>query len=290
MGTNEAAETIRIRVGQARHAQGASTPRQWIGIGLFWSAVPMILFLILPLLALIWRADLADIGIHLTQPVARRAIFLSLWTSATATLLTVLFGTPLALLMARRRFPLRRALDTVIDLPTVLPPAVAGLALLMAFGRRGMLGQSLSVAGLEIAFTSLAVILAQLFVASPYYIRAAIGGFSRSEVELEEAATLDGADNRQVFRFVTVPLARASLLGGLVMTWARALGDFGATILFAGNYPGRTQTMPLAIYIGFELDLDVALALSVVLMATAFGILLLVKWLLGRTDEGNQQG
>ncbi len=284
MRTSEAAEAMPLPVDRTRSDLDASTSRPRPGIALFWSAVPMILFLVLPLLALIWRTDLADISAHLTQPVARRAIVLSLWTSATATLLTILLGTPLALLMARRRFPGRRALDTVIDLPTVLPPAVAGLALLMAFGRRGMLGQSLSVVGLEIAFTSVAVILAQLFVASPYYIRAAIGGLSRSVAELEEAAALDGADSRQIFRFVTVPLARASLLGGLVMTWARALGDFGATILFAGNYPGRTQTMPLAIYIGFEVDLDVALALSVVLMATAFTILLLVKWLLGRAE------
>ena len=283
MRTTEAAEAMSIPVDQARDDQRPSSRLSRPGIALFWSAVPMILFLTLPLLALIWRTELTDISTHLAQPVARRAIVLSLWTSATATLLSVLLGTPLAVLMTRRQFRGRRALDTLIDLPTVLPPAVAGLALLMAFGRRGMLGQGLSVAGIEIAFTSLAVILAQLFVASPYYIRAAIGGLSRSAVALEEAAALDGADGRQIFRFVTVPLARASLLGGLVMTWARALGDFGATILFAGNYPGRTQTMPLAIYIGFELDLDVALALSVVLMATAFAILLLVKWLLGRT-------
>jgi molybdate transport system permease protein len=284
MRTTEAAETMRIPVDRARGDQRSSGRLPRPGIALFWSAVPMIMFLTLPLLALIWRTELTDISTHLAQPVARRAIILSLWTSATATLLTIVLGTPLALLMTRRHFRGRRALDTLIDLPTVLPPAVAGLALLMAFGRRGMLGQGLSVAGIEIAFTSLAVIFAQLFVASPYYIRAAIGGLSRSAVELEEAAALDGADSRQIFRFVTVPLARASLLGGLVMTWARALGDFGATILFAGNYPGRTQTMPLAIYIGFELDLDVALALSVVLMATAFAILLLVKWLLGRTN------
>lgn len=283
MRTTEAAEAMGIPVDRARDDQRSSNRLSRPGIALFWSAVPMILFLTLPLLALIWRTELTDISTHLAQPVARRAIVLSLWTSATATLLSVLLGTPLAVLMTRRQFRGRRALDTLIDLPTVLPPAVAGLALLMAFGRRGMLGQGLSVAGIEIAFTSLAVILAQLFVASPYYIRAAIGGLSRSAVALEEAAALDGADGRQIFRFVTVPLARASLLGGLVMTWARALGDFGATILFAGNYPGRTQTMPLAIYIGFELDLDVALALSVVLMATAFAILLLVKWLLGRT-------
>ena len=284
MRTTEAAETMRIPVDRARGDQRSSGRLPRPGIALFWSAVPMIMFLTLPLLALIWRTELTDISTHLAQPVARRAIILSLWTSATATLLTIVLGTPLALLMTRRHFRGRRALDTLIDLPTVLPPAVAGLALLMAFGRRGMLGQGLSVAGIEIAFTSLAVIFAQLFVASPYYIRAAIGGLSRSAVELEEAAALDGADSRQIFRFVTVPLARASLLGGLVMTWARALGDFGATILFAGNYPGRTQTMPLAIYIGFELDLDVALALSVVLMATAFSILLLVKWILGRTN------
>ena len=284
MRTTEAAETMRIPVDRARGDQRSSGRLPRPGIALFWSAVPMIMFLTLPLLALIWRTELTEVSTHLAQPVARRAIILSLWTSATATLLTIVLGTPLALLMTRRHFRGRRALDTLIDLPTVLPPAVAGLALLMAFGRRGMLGQGLSVAGIEIAFTSLAVIFAQLFVASPYYIRAAIGGLSRSAVELEEAAALDGADSRQIFRFVTVPLARASLLGGLVMTWARALGDFGATILFAGNYPGRTQTMPLAIYIGFELDLDVALALSVVLMATAFAILLLVKWLLGRTN------
>jgi len=283
MRTTEAAEAMRLPVDRARDDQRSSGRLSRQGTALFWAAAPMILFLALPLLALIWRTELTDISTHLAQPVARRAIVLSLWTSATATLLTIVLGTPLAVLMTRRHFRGRRALDTLIDLPTVLPPAVAGLALLMAFGRRGMLGQGLSVAGIEIAFTSLAVILAQLFVASPYYIRAAIGGLSRSAVELEEAASLDGADGRQIFRFVTVPLARASLLGGLVMTWARALGDFGATILFAGNYPGRTQTMPLAIYIGFELDLDVALALSVVLMATAFAILLLVKWLLGRT-------
>ena len=284
MRTTEVAETMRIPVDRARGDQRSSGRLPRPGIALFWSAVPMIMFLTLPLLALIWRTELTEVSTHLAQPVARRAIILSLWTSATATLLTIVLGTPLALLMTRRHFRGRRALDTLIDLPTVLPPAVAGLALLMAFGRRGMLGQGLSVAGIEIAFTSLAVIFAQLFVASPYYIRAAIGGLSRSAVELEEAAALDGADSRQIFRFVTVPLARASLLGGLVMTWARALGDFGATILFAGNYPGRTQTMPLAIYIGFELDLNVALALSVVLMATAFSILLLVKWLLGRTN------
>ena len=147
MRTTEAAEAMRIPVDRAQDDQRSSRRLSRPGIALFWSAVPMILFLTLPLLALIWRTELTDISTHLAQPVARRAIVLSLWTSATATLLTILLGTPLAVLMTRRHFRGRRALDTLIDLPTVLPPAVAGLALLMAFGRRGMLGQGLSVGG-----------------------------------------------------------------------------------------------------------------------------------------------
>ena len=195
----------------------------------------MILFLVLPLLALIWRTELAEIGTHLAQEVARRAILLSVWTSATATLLTVLLGTPLALLIARRRFPGRRALDTVIDLPTVLPPAVAGLALLMAFGRRGMIGQSLSIAGIEIAFTSLAVILAQIFVASPYYIRAAIGGLSRSAAELEEAAALDGGRQSADLPFCDGPTGPRFVAGRTGYDLGQGVGRFRR------DYPFRRQ-------------------------------------------------
>jgi len=164
----------------------------------------------------------------------------------------VLAGTPLAYLLARRRFRGRTALDTLIDLPMVLPPSVAGIALLVAFGRRGLVGQYLTVAGIELAFTQMAVVLAQIFVAAPFYIKAAAAGFAGVDRELEQAAALDGATPLQVARYVTVPLAWTSLFGGAVMTWARALGEFGATIIFAGNFVGRTQTMPLAIYQGFE--------------------------------------
>jgi molybdate transport system permease protein len=157
---------------------------------------------------------------------------------------------------------------------------VAGVALLMAFGRRGVLGEHLSSAGVELAFTQAAVVLAQLFVAAPFYVRSAIAGFSRIEREAEEAAMLDGAGGWTVFRRITLPLSGPALFGGAVMTWARALGEFGATIIFAGNFPGRTQTMPLAIYIGFELELNMALTLSIILLLVSFAVLLLVKGLM----------
>ena len=259
-------------------------PRQpqeiWQGL-----ALPLLAFLLLPLAALLWRAELGQLWVHLADPVAIQAIRLSLQTTTVSALLIVLLGTPVAYLLARRDFPLRRVVDTLIDLPTVLPPAVAGLGLLMAFGRRGWLGAPLELFGIEIAFTTVAVVLAQLFIASPFYVRAAVGGFASIESELEQAASLDGASQWQVFRFITLPLVRMTLLSGLVMSWARALGDFGATILFAGNFPGRTQTMPLAIYLGFEMDLDVALALSVILIGCAFLVLMVVKWLLAGERE-----
>jgi len=195
-------------------------------------------------------------------------------------LLTLLLGTPVAYLLARRRFRGHTALDTLIDMPMVLPPSVAGIALLVAFGRRGLLGQYLSVAGIELAFTTNAVVLAQLFVAAPFYIKAAAAGFAGIDRELEQAAALDGANSFQVFRYVTGPLAWTALFGGAVMTWARALGEFGATIIFAGNFVGRTQTMPLAIYQGFEQELSVALTLSVILLAVSFAVLFLVKGIL----------
>ena len=171
---------------------------------------------------------------------------------------------------------------TLIDLPLVFPPAVAGVAGLMAFGRRGVLGGVLSDLGIHIAFTPLAVIIVQVFVAALFYIKSAAMGFSNIDQELEQSAALDGASSRQVFRFLTIPLSWSALLGGSVMSWARALGEFGATIIFAGNFPGRTQTMPLAIYIGFELDLDIALTLSVILILFSFLALLIAKYILNR--------
>jgi molybdate transport system permease protein len=245
-------------------------------------SLPLLAFLALPLVALLTRAMPTDILSNLRQPQVVQAILLSLNTTLVAPLLTILFGTPLAYALARGLLPFQRLIDTLIDLPTVLPPAVAGLALLMVFGRRGLLGGWISLLGIQIAFTPLAVVLAQTFIAAPFFIKAATVGFSSIDTELEQAAGLDGANTWQIFRFVIVPLSWSALLSGSVMTWARALGEFGATIIFAGNFPGRTQTMPLAIYLGFELNLDVALALSVILVGFSFLVLLILKVVLQR--------
>jgi molybdate transport system permease protein len=245
-------------------------------------SLPMLLFLLVPLASLVARVELSALLANILDPAAAQAIVLSMTTTLLATVLAIAFGTPLAYLLARRRFRGKVALDTLIDLPMVLPPSVAGIALLLAFGRRGLLGQYLDDAGLQIAFTQTAVVLAQVFVAAPFYVKAAIAAFAGVDREVEQAAQIDGAGALGVFRLVTLPLAWTTLFGGAVMTWARALGEFGATIIFAGNFPGRTQTMPLAIYLGFELEFGLALTLSVILLGTSFLVLAIVKGLLGQ--------
>ena len=254
-----------------------SSPELW-----WLLSIPLLFFLALPLVALFLRTSPVRLLANLSDPQVIQAVSLSLVTTLLTLAITIIFGTPVAYLLARRDFPFRRAIDTLLDLPTVLPPSVAGVALLMAFGRRGLLGDWFEVLGIHIAFTQTAVVLAQTFVAAPFFVRAAILGFASIEPELEQAAALDGASGWQVFRRITLPLSWTALISGSVMTWARALGEFGATIIFAGNYPGRTQTMPLAIYIGFELDLDVALTLSVILVGCSFLVLMVVKGLLQR--------
>ena len=246
------------------------------------AALPAFAYLLVPLVALGGRLDIAEFAGAWSEPAVRDAISVSLGTSLSATLLAIVSGTPLAWLLARHQFRGQRIVDVLVDLPMVLPPAVAGIALLLVFGRRGPLGGWLESLDLTIAFSPVAVVLAQWFVAAPDYIRTAIGGFAGVERELEHAAALDGASAFQAFRLVTVPLAGPVLVGGVVMTWARALGEFGATIIFAGNLPGVTQTMPLAIYLGFERDLRVALALAAVLLAISFAVLLLTRRLLWR--------
>lgn len=258
---------------------------QWAGrkqgsVWLLLLALPILFLLIVPLLALVTRIRLPVLISNLGNVEVIQAISLSLTTTAISTCAALLLGTPLAYLLARRRFRGRLLLDTLIDLPIVLPPSVAGIALLMAFGRRGLLGPALDGFGLSLAFSPTAVVLAQIFVAAPFFIKAATAGFAGTDQDLEHAAAIDGANGLQVFRFVTVPLTWTILVGGAVMTWARALGEFGATIIFAGNFPGRTQTMPLAIYIGLEMELNVALTLSVILLITSFAVLAIVKWLL----------
>ena len=258
----------------SRKARGVSQP--WLPL----LALPILLFLTLPLLALVLRIRIPMLLANLANPAVVQALSLSLTTAGLSTLAALLFGTPLAYWLARHQFRGREVIDTLIDLPMVLPPSVAGIALLMAFGRRGLLGGYLQEWGLSLAFTQAAVILAQIFVAAPFYVKAAIAGFGGVERDLEQAAAIDGANAWRIFRYITAPLAWPVLFGGAVMTWARSLGEFGATIIFAGNFPGRTQTMPLAIYIGFELELTVALTLSVILLALSFLVLFVVKGLL----------
>lgn len=261
-------------------------PRQRHRPEAWWAfSLPLLLFLLIPLLALIGYSSPAQLVENVALPEVRQAIMLSLRTSTLATLASVLLGTPMAYLLARREFPGRLLLDNLIDLPIVLPPAVAGLSLLLVFGRRGLIGVWLDSFGMRVTFTEAAVVIAQTFIAVSLFIRAASIGFAGVEPELEDAAAIDGASHWQTFSRITVPLARRAVLTGIALAWARALGEFGATIIFAGNYPGRTQTMPLAIYLGFELNLDVAVTLSVILVLLSFIVLLVVKGFFGIGDQ-----
>lgn len=258
--------------------------------GFVFFFVPILLaiaFLALPIIAIFLKV-LPQEGIWETlhQPIVTEALRLSALTSFCSLLLAILLGTPIAYLLARQHFRGAAVLDSLIDLPMVLPPTVAGVALLMAFGRRGILGAWLNVFGVQIAFTTVAVVLAQSFVSAPFYIRAARAGFQSVDRELERVAYTLGHSPLSTFLRVTVPLAFPALLGGAVMAWARALGEFGATIMFAGNLIGRTQTMPLAIYIAMESDLTVALVLSAILVIVSFSVLFFVRTLLRRSPFG----
>ncbi|HMK07777.1 MAG TPA: ABC transporter permease [Anaerolineales bacterium] len=239
---------------------------------LWWFGLPAGVLLLLwgaPLLALLLRGAAPSVFAYLQDPMVQHALRLSLLTSGATAALAVLCGTPLAYALARWDFPGRRAVEALIDLTLVLPPAVAGIALLMAFGRRGLFGPTLGIVGISLPFTVAAVVMAQLFVAAPFFVRAARLAFESIGPQMEEAAAILGASPWQQFRFIMLPAARRGLLAGLALCWTRALSEFGATILFAGNMPGRTQTMPLAIYLGLERNLDVALALSVILLGVS---------------------
>jgi molybdate transport system permease protein len=235
-----------------------------------------LLFLGLPVVVLIARSILdGSLTDAITTPVVLDALFLSLATTSISIVLTLVFGLPLAWLMARRSFRGSWLVETIVDLPIVLPPAVAGLGLLLVFGRRGLIGDPL---GLGIPFTTLAVILAQTFVSAPFFIRSARTGISNVDLDFEAAARVDGASELQLFRRITAPLAATALAAGLVMAWARALGEFGATIMFAGNIEGRTQTLPLVVYGEFQGgDLDASIAAAAILVLAAFGVLVAVR-------------
>ncbi len=231
----------------------------------------------LPLIALVWRSIDKDFFTYVFSENALSALKLSLITSTISVGLSLLCGTPLAYLLAHWKFSGRAVVDTLIDVPVVLPPTVAGIALLMAFGRVGIFGVWLNAIGITIPFTTMAVIMAQTFVSAPFLVRSARIGFAAIDPQQQEAARLEGANEWQVFRYIMFPLASRALLTGIILTWTRALGEFGATILFAGNLEGTTQTMPLAIYIGFEQNIKIALVLSVLLLAVSLVFMALLR-------------
>ncbi len=238
------------------------------------------LFLGLPVLALVVRAIVdGSLRVAIASPVVLEALGLSLATTATSLIVTVALGLPLAIVLARREFRGKGWLEAIVDLPIVLPPSVAGLALLLVFGRRGLLSAPFEFLGVSVPFTTIAVILAQIFVSAPFFVRSARTGIAGVDHDLEDAARVDGASERQLFRSITVPLASSALAAGLVMTWARALGEFGATIMFAGNVEGRTQTLPLVVYSEFQGgDLDQSIAAAAILVLAAFGVLVAVRF------------
>ena len=231
------------------------------------------LFLGVPLVSLVLHASPVVIWSELLQPDVLLALQLSLLTTMLSLSMTVIFGLPVAYILARGRFAGQKLLETLVTLPTVLPPVVAGVALLLTFGRMGLLGHYLNLLGITIPFTTAAVVMAQTFVAAPFFINSAKAGLEQFDRRYELAAYTLHASPFYTFRRVVLPLIRPALLSGMGLAWARALGEFGATITFAGNFPGLTQTLPTAVYIASEMDLDKAIAIAVVLLAISFGLL-----------------
>jgi molybdate transport system permease protein len=242
-------------------------------------------FISLPILSLMiwtvnegsWRA--------MASPVALDALFLSLRTTAITMAIIFIVGTPAAFVLARANFPGKRLVNALVDIPAVLPPSAAGIALLLAFGRLGLLGEHLQVLGIQLSFTTAAVVMAELFVATHFYVRQAEVGFGRVDRDVEKAAMVDGAGRVQVFSKITIPLAFPALVAGAVTAWARALGEFGGTIIFAGSFRGVTQTMPLAIYGALESDFDAAVALSVLVLGFSFAIIVAARFFARKAEE-----
>jgi molybdate transport system permease protein len=236
----------------------------------------LVAFLALPLFGLVTTTSWSDFLAGLDHPIVWPALRLSVFTTVASLVVVVLFGTPLAWLLARRQGRLARLLETTVQLPIVIPPAVAGVALLLAFGRRGLAG-FLYPEGFSVAFTTAAVVMAEVFVSAPFFVQAATSAFRRIDENLLLVARSFGASPLRLFVRIGLPLAAPGLIAGAAMSWARALGEFGATLMFAGNLADETQTLPLAIYTALESDLRAAQALSLVLVAVAFGLLLSVR-------------
>ncbi|HEX2732799.1 MAG TPA: ABC transporter permease [Polyangiaceae bacterium] len=246
----------------------------------------LVLFLLLPLVALFHRTSISDFEVGLRHPLVGAALRLSLFTTLVSLGIVILFGTPLAWALARSEGRFARTVETAMQLPIVIPPAVAGIALLFAFGSRGLLAGWLYPKGWSVVFTTTAVVMAEIFVSAPFFVQAALSAFRRVDAKLVIVARTFGASPLQVFFRVAIPLAARGLIAGAAMSWARSLGEFGATLMFAGNLQGQTQTLPLAIYTALESDLRAAQALSVILVVVAFLLLMSVRAVLRRSLQG----
>ncbi|MFE3169778.1 molybdate ABC transporter permease subunit [Streptomyces sp. NPDC059224] len=248
--------------------------RSGVPLPLLLPGAVALVFLLLPLLALLLRAPWGSLPSLLTSTEVWQALQLSLLSATAATAVSLVFGVPLAWLLARTEFPGRGLVRALVTLPLVLPPVVGGVALLLALGRNGVVGQWLdSWFGITLPFTTTAVVIAESFVAMPFLVISVEGTLRAADPRFEEAATTLGASRFTAFRRVTLPLVAPGIAAGSVLAWARALGEFGATITFAGNFPGRTQTMPLAVYLALQNDPDAAIALSLVLLAVSIAVL-----------------
>ncbi len=273
--------------GRIEETAAPATPRRRrlgrrVPVALLVPAGVALAFLVLPLVGLLVRAPWSTLGQRLTKPGALTALRLSLEAATISTIVCILVGVPLAWLLARVEFPGRKIVRALVTVPLVLPPVVGGVALLLVFGRRGLVGSWIySTFGISFPFTLTGVIIAESFVAMPFLVIAVEGALRGADSRYEEAAATLGARRWTTFRRVTLPLVAPGIAAGAVLCWARALGEFGATITFAGNYPGRTQTMPLAVYLALETDLKDAIVLSLVLLFVSVAILVSLrdKWL-----------
>ena len=238
-------------------------------------------FVVLPLVGLLQRVPWSDLGAELAEPAVRQALGLSLVTSVAATAVSLVLGVPLAWVLARVPFPGRSLLRAAVTLPMVLPPVVGGAALLFALGRRGLVGGWLDDVGVQLPFSIAGVVVANTFVAMPFLVVSVEGALRAADLRYEDAAATLGAGRWTVLTRVTLPLVRPALVAGALLCWARALGEFGATITFAGNLPGRTQTMPLAVFLALERDRGSAVVLSLVLVAVSLAVLVALRdrWL-----------
>lgn len=247
-------------------------------------AASTLLFLVAPLAGLFFWCSVQELMDATLSPMLWAALKISFVTSSISTLIVIVFGGVLAFILARYQFRGKMIVDTLVDLPMVLPPMVTGIALLILFGRNGPVGGWLAEKGMALTFTAIAVVIAQVFVALPFFVRAARAGFEGVDRRLETASLLLGASKARTFIKVTVPLVWPTLLAGAILAWARCLGEFGATIVFAGNFQGVTQTMPLAIFDALQGNLGVAIALSLILLFVSFGLVLLLKFVVGGAD------